>query len=92
MSDLPASAREHVMNTVYAVEESLRALLRPDKINLATLGNQVPHLHWHVIPRFRDDPHFPDAIWARPRRAGAPRVFPVERLAGLLVQRLGAGT
>jgi diadenosine tetraphosphate (Ap4A) HIT family hydrolase len=34
------------------------------------LGNQVPHLHWHVIPRFADDAHFPDAIWAAPRRAG----------------------
>jgi diadenosine tetraphosphate (Ap4A) HIT family hydrolase len=29
----------------------------------------VPHLHWHVIPRFRGDRHFPDAIWAAPRVA-----------------------
>jgi diadenosine tetraphosphate (Ap4A) HIT family hydrolase len=52
------------MNVVYAVEAALRALLSPDKVNLAALGNMVPHLHWHVIPRWRDDSHFPAAIWA----------------------------
>jgi len=44
--------------------------LHPDKINLASLGNQVPHLHWHVIPRFKDDPHWPFAIWGRQVREG----------------------
>src|SRR5581483_3572826 len=68
MSDLAPEQRDRLMRVVYAVEESLRALLQPEKINLATFGNQVPHLHWHIIPRFRDDPHFPDAIWAVRRR------------------------
>lgn len=52
------------MNVVYAVESALRSLVEPDKINLAALGNMVPHLHWHVIPRWRGDSHFPAAIWA----------------------------
>lgn len=59
------------MNVVYAVEAALRALLAPDKINLAALGNMVPHLHWHVIPRWRDDSHFPAAIWAEGRKSAA---------------------
>jgi diadenosine tetraphosphate (Ap4A) HIT family hydrolase len=45
--------------------------MQPDKINLASLGNVVPHLHWHVIPRFADDAHFPSPIWASPQRDGA---------------------
>jgi diadenosine tetraphosphate (Ap4A) HIT family hydrolase len=64
MTDLDASDRRHLMNVVFSVEVALRALLGPDKINLAQLGNLVPHLHWHVIPRWRDDSHFPAAIWA----------------------------
>jgi len=28
----------------------------------------VPHVHWHVIPRWLDDSHFPQPIWANPRR------------------------
>jgi len=68
MTDLPASERRHLMNVVFAVEAALRALSGADKINLASLGNAVPHLHWHVIPRRRDDSHFPAAVWADARR------------------------
>jgi diadenosine tetraphosphate (Ap4A) HIT family hydrolase len=64
MTDLDPGSRRHLMNVVYAVEAALRALLAPDKVNLAALGNMVPHLHWHVIPRWRDDSHFPAPIWA----------------------------
>lgn len=70
MTDLSAAQRAHLMTVVWAVEAALRKVLNPAKINLASLGNQVPHLHWHVIPRFPDDAHFPDAVWATPLRAG----------------------
>lgn len=89
MSDLAPEQRDRLMRVVYAVEESLRALLQPEKINLATFGNQVPHLHWHVIPRFRDDPHFPDAIWAVRRRPNVDREFRRDALRRELERRLG---
>jgi diadenosine tetraphosphate (Ap4A) HIT family hydrolase len=53
---------------VFEVEAALRELLQPQKINLASLGNLTPHLHWHVIPRFVDDPHFPLPIWGAQQR------------------------
>ena len=75
MTDLDDASRAHCMRAVYAVESLLRSLLKPDKINLASLGNFVPHVHWHVIARFRDDAHFPQAIWgSRQREPVAPRV------------------
>lgn len=73
MTDLVASDQQYLMQVVMAVEAALRALLQPEKINLASLGNQVPHLHWHIIPRFADDPHFPDPIWSGARRVGAKK-------------------
>lgn len=63
MTDLTDSDRTHFMAIVFVVEDVLRKLLRPEKINLASLGNMTPHLHWHVIPRFTDDKHFPNPIW-----------------------------
>ena len=63
MTDLDAGERARLMHVVFAVESALRQLLHPHKINLASLGNATPHLHWHVIPRFRGDPHFPNPIW-----------------------------
>ena len=84
MTDLPLARRAHFMTVVWAVEASLRELLRPVKINLASIGNQVPHLHWHVIPRFEDDAHFPDSVWSAPRRAGVAHPVDEARLKNLL--------
>lgn len=56
MSALSEKERIHVMNAVNAVETLMLRMMRPDKVNLASLGNMVPHLHWHVIPRWKNDP------------------------------------
>lgn len=69
MTDLPAAERDRLMAVVFAVEAHVRLSLEPDKMNLASLGNMTPHVHWHVIPRWRDDRHFPDPVWAAPRHA-----------------------
>jgi len=73
MTDLDAATRQRLMRVVFAAEQALRDLMHPAKINLASLGNRVAHLHWHVIPRFADDKHFPDSIWSGARRPGAAR-------------------
>ena len=92
MSDLAGADRNHCMNIVFAVEAALRELLAPDKVNIASLGNFTPHVHWHVIPRFLDDPHFPQPIWGlrqRPGRGGAPNDLP-QRIAHALAVRLAS--
>lgn len=71
MTDLDGRSQRHLMNVVMAVEGALRSLVAPDKINLAALGNLVPHLHWHVIPRWHNDSHFPAPIWATAQRNSA---------------------
>ena len=63
MTDLTNADRMHFMSVVFTIEKLLRETLQPEKINLASLGNMTPHLHWHVIPRFADDKHFPNPIW-----------------------------
>jgi len=92
MTDLAEPDRQRLMNVVFAVESAIREVLQPDKINLASLGNMVPHMHWHVIPRFRDDRHFPDAIWAAPKREGKTRGDETlrPRLIAALARRLPA--
>ncbi|WP_353431858.1 HIT family protein [Polynucleobacter sp. MWH-UH23A] len=64
MSDLTYGEREHIMSLVFAVEEVIREVMEPDKVNLAALGNMVPHIHWHVIPRYQDDDYFPGSPWS----------------------------
>lgn len=92
MSDLNAADRDHVMRAVFAVEAALRDLIQPHKINLASLGNLTPHVHWHIIPRFEDDAHFPAPIWAARVREPQHRHVNLERLrAGIAQQAAKAG-
>ncbi len=63
MTDLTPRQRAHLMQVVFAVETAMREVISPDKINLASLGNKTPHVHWHIIPRFADDKHFPNSHW-----------------------------
>ena len=67
-SDLTAADRVHCMEAVTLVEQALRQHLAPTKVNIAALGNMVPHLHWHVIARFDWDSHFPAPVWAAAQR------------------------
>ena len=79
MSDLDAAARRRLMETVFAVEAALREVMAPLKMNLASLGNMTPHLHWHVIPRFADDGHFPQPVWGQVQRTTAEATLTARR-------------
>ena len=67
-SELPKLRRLACMDALVLVERELREALRPRKINLAALGNLVPHLHWHLIARWDWDAHWPQPVWAPARR------------------------
>ena len=91
MTDLSEEERSQVMRVVFAVEAALRRLINPDKINLASFGNMTPHVHWHVIPRWRNDKCYPNPIWAEPERTSDMTGGSIElcRLQEELVTLLG---
>ena len=93
MTDLDAPERNRVMDAVWAVEAAQRAVLAPEKINLASFGNMTPHVHWHVIPRYLDDAHFPNPTWAVAQRCSAPEALASRRallpaLHAAIIERL----
>jgi diadenosine tetraphosphate (Ap4A) HIT family hydrolase len=87
------------MDVVVLVEQALRTHLQPHKVNLAALGNAVPHLHWHVVARYPWDSHFPAPVWAAQQREApadavrqlAAQLPALERHLALAVDRLAAG-
>lgn len=68
MSDLSDDDLVLLQKALLTVEKVVRSSMRPDKINWAQFGNMVPHLHWHIIARYRDDSHFPESIWGVKQR------------------------
>ena len=83
--------RNAVMAEVSALAAALYAHFAPAKINYELLGNMVPHMHWHVVPRFTTEPLWPRPIWSEPHEPvalAAPEY--VERIA-LIRNMLGEG-
>lgn len=68
MSDLTDDERQLLEKVLLTVEKVVREQMQPDKINWAQFGNMVPHLHWHIIARYRDDSNFPESIWGLKQR------------------------
>lgn len=88
--ELTAAERARMMDDVTRVASALHALFAPRKINYELLGNQVPHIHWHVVPRLTDDPAPLDAVWTV---AHTPHRLDAEALATRLAElrkQLGA--
>lgn len=79
VTDLPELDRMLLMDVLWQVEIVIREVMQPEKINLASFGNMVPHLHWHVIPRYADDAHFPHPVWGQVQRAAAAATLQIRR-------------
>ena len=80
MSDLDEAIRNEFMGVIFQMEKIVKEYLQPDKINLASLGNITPHLHWHIIPRYLSDNHFPDSIWSEKKRNNINKFSKVQEL------------
>jgi diadenosine tetraphosphate (Ap4A) HIT family hydrolase len=94
MSDLAPAERMAINDAVWHVELALREVMAPGKVNVASLGNMTPHLHWHVIPRYADDAHFPNPVWTEAVRKTEEPILAARRallpkLAADIVRRLG---
>jgi diadenosine tetraphosphate (Ap4A) HIT family hydrolase len=79
MSDLSDADRLLLNDAVWKLEQAVREVMQPLKVNVASLGNVVPHLHWHVIPRYADDAHFPAPVWAQAVRETPAEVLGARR-------------
>ena len=80
MTDLSEEASEAILKALLLTEKVMRDVMRPDKVNLAEFGNMVPHLHWHIIPRYQNDAHFPNSTWGERQRTVSAEILEARRL------------
>jgi diadenosine tetraphosphate (Ap4A) HIT family hydrolase len=69
LSQLTARDRHAFLEEMALLARAIQECFAPDKINYEMLGNQVPHLHWHLFPRWRSDPGALQAVWLALDRA-----------------------
>lgn len=70
LTDAPKALRTCLYEVMEAIEEKMREYYKPEKINIAAFGNYLPHLHIHVMARFKEDSYFPEPMWGKRQREG----------------------
>jgi len=88
LAELPLEHQLRVFEDVARVASALERELRPERINYACLGNMLRHVHWHVTPRYADDPEPQHPIWVRPLAERRVALSPLDRQT--LIARLRA--
>ena len=68
MSEVPAHIKFEIYDLLDYIEKEMIAYFNPDKINIASFGNYVPHVHWHIMARFKEDSYFPEPMWGKKQR------------------------
>jgi len=66
LADLPIPRQTRIFEDVARTASAVRAIFGPLRINYECLGNQAPHIHWHIIPRHADDPTPRGPVWGWP--------------------------
>ena len=68
LSDCDDATREAILKAMLIVQQEMLSYYQPEKINIALFGNYVPHVHIHVMARFKEDSHFPESMWGIKQR------------------------
>jgi diadenosine tetraphosphate (Ap4A) HIT family hydrolase len=68
MSEVPTDTKLTIYNLLDTIEKEMLAYYHPKKINIASFGNYMPHVHWHIMARFEEDSYFPEPMWGTKQR------------------------
>lgn len=88
LTDAPADIRAKLWRVYEITEKEMLEYYSPKKINMASFGNYLPHLHIHVMARFEDDSFFPEPMWGKKQRESILELPSFEEFAKRLYERL----
>lgn len=67
-SECTSQEKTAIFDALDVIEKEMLAYYRPDKINMASFGNYLPLVHWHIMARFKEDSYFPEPMWGKKQR------------------------
>ena len=68
MSEVPGLVKLEIYDLLDTIEKEMLSYYNPKKINIASFGNYMPHVHWHIMARFEEDSFFPEPMWGTKQR------------------------
>ncbi len=67
-SECTTAEKIEIFRIIDIVEKSMLSYFNADKINIASFGNLLPQVHWHIMARFEGDSYFPQPMWGAKQR------------------------
>lgn len=89
-SECSREEKETLWECLDIIEKEMLAYFKPDKINMASFGNMLPHVHWHIMARYKNDSYFPEPMWGAKQREGAAKAAPMEPFLEKLLKELAS--
>jgi len=68
MSEVPKDVKNEIYDLLDIIEKKMIVYYNPKKINIASFGNYMPHVHWHIMARFEEDSYYPEPMWGTKQR------------------------
>jgi diadenosine tetraphosphate (Ap4A) HIT family hydrolase len=79
MTNIPDGKREEVFAEMMTASKLIEKTFSPTKMNMCSLGNVVPHVHWHFFPRYISDADFKNPPWLQMHLFDSVKIGPTER-------------
>lgn len=87
-SECSSKEKAAIFDALDVIEKEMLAYYRPDKINMASFGNYVPLVHWHIMARFKEDSFFPEPMWGKKQREASMVLPSFEQFCKRVTSRL----
>ena len=88
MSEVPKEIRIEIYDLLDIIEKEMISYYSPQKINIASFGNYMPHVHWHVMARFLEDSYYPEPMWGSKQREASLSLPSFETFCKQLMEKL----
>lgn len=69
-SECSVEEKQLIFEALDIIEKEMLSFFKPSKINIASFGNMLPRVHWHIMARFENDEYFPEPMWGTKQREG----------------------
>lgn len=67
-SECNSETKQEIWKYLDLIEKEMISYFKPEKINIASFGNYVPHVHFHIMARFKEDSFFPEPMWGKKQK------------------------
>jgi len=78
MSEVPYLIKHEIYDLLDIIEKNMLKYYQPKKINIASFGNYMPHVHWHIMARFEEDSYYPEPMWGEKQRISSLKLASFE--------------